>query len=333
MAGMAGAGYSRDWSPFLWLAGLLVLSGLLAWVVTLAWTAWIVHRPPRMTAGRALARLGRATPADVGIASFEEVAFNVPRRDRAGGEATLAGWWIPHAGGTAVHRTCILLHGYGDSRAGALAWASVWRRLGFHLLLLDLRAHGDSGGKLAGGGAWERDDLHRVIDALRDRHPSAARTVVLFGVSYGAMVAAACCAQRNDIAALVIDSPVDGWSTATRRYAELLGLPLAHAHGLRLALAERWLGVRFEETRPVNTLAEVRCPVLAILPREDVLVSPAESEAIASRLEAGGRHLVWHAATSHNLAIATHPEAYERQVQELLMRAGLWEAAPVPAAE
>ena len=342
-------GYAADWWPFLSMFLLLVAIGALLWAVTLVWTAWVLHRPPRMTAGRALARLGRATPPDVGLEVFEEERFELANKGRTDGstlrvsvahgvaqvaegpapaahglapQAELAAWWVPHPGADAVRRTCVMLHGYGDSRAGALAWAPMWQRLGFHLLLLDLRAHGDSGGRVSGGGVWERDDLHRVLDELRRRRPIQCRQIVLFGVSYGGMIAAACAAGRDDIAALVLDSPVEGWASATRRYAELLGLPLAHAHGLRLRLAQRRLNVRFDEGRPAVTLPEVRCPILAILPRTDVLVSPQESEEMARLVEAKGPpSRAWCADAMHNLALATDSEEYERRIREFLAEA------------
>src|SRR5688572_595482 len=164
-AALSTGGYATTPWPFVGMLALLLLTGCAIWAVMLVWTTWVMHRPPRMTAGRALARLGRAFPPDVGLTEYQEERYAAGGPDR-GEDVELAAWWIPHPAGSAVHRTCILLHGYGDSRAGSLAWAPLWRDLGFHLLLLDLRGHGDSGGRFSGGGVWERDDLVRVIDEL-----------------------------------------------------------------------------------------------------------------------------------------------------------------------
>lgn len=314
-------GYARSWTPFVLMLALLLAAGALLWVAMLCWTTWIIHRPPRMTPGRALARLGRAAPADVGLAG-EEIVFNLSDAARPGAVIQLAAWWIPHPAAGSVQRTCIMLHGYGDSRAGALAWAPLWQKLGFHLLLLDIRAHGESGGRLSSGGVWERADLHGVIDQLRQMRPMQARILVLFGVSFGGLIAAACAAQRSDLAALVIDSPVDGWASATRRYAQLLGLPLQQMHHWRLRLAQHALGVSFDEVRPVATLPGVSCPTLAILPREDVLVSAQEREAMSRTAEAASeRSRVWRTASSHNMAIAEEAEEYERVLDTFLSAA------------
>lgn len=324
----AAALYANDWLPFALMFFVVAAIGGALWLATLLWTTWIMHRPPRMTAGRALARLGRATPPDVGLNAFDEVLFGVPGVARPGRVITLAAWWIPHPAGGAVRRTCILLHGYGDSRAGSLAWALLWQQLGFHLLLLDLRAHGDSGGRLSGGGTWEKTDLHTVIDEVRNRYGVAARQIVLFGISYGGLIASACAADRDDIAALIVDSPVDGWSSATRRYAQLLGLPLQAAHDLRLRLAEWFLKVRFNEVRPVTTLPKVSCPVLAILPQSDVLVSREESAQMAEAIrDKPPPSRAWRPAVSHNLAITTEPAEYERILRAFVDEALMVEAS------
>src|SRR5205823_12336907 len=127
---------------------------------------------------------------DLGLA-FEEVSYRV--RDDAGRTIEIAGWWIPRpqqGGG----RCAVLLHGYADAKVGAIAWAPLWHAVGFHVLAVDLRAHGQSGGAFSTGGFFERDDIAQVLGQLRAARPGHSRQLVLFGVSLGAAVAAAAAA-------------------------------------------------------------------------------------------------------------------------------------------
>ena len=306
------------------LAGLmLLLLGAATWAAAVWWTAAAIHRPPRMVGGRAWARLGRTSPADLGL-RFVDEPRDVPDAARPAESIRLAAWWLPHP--RVSRRTCVLLHGYGDARAGALAWAALWQRLGFHLLLPDARAHGDSGGDQAGGGVLERDDLHRLLDDLKHRHPDACRDgIVLFAVSYAGLAATACAARRDDLSALVLESPVASWPDVTRRYARLLGLPLDHAHPLRMRLAMRRIGVDFAESDLVQNLAAITCPTLAILPQDDPLLDPAAADAIAATAQA------WRPESGHNLAFAADPAGYERRLRAFLTRAGV--DVPQKAAE
>src|SRR5213082_2292662 len=124
------------------LAGLLILMSLLAWLM-----ARFLLRPPRMTDGKAAWVLKRLTPLDIGL-SFTPISFSV--RDELSKETLqIAAWWIPHENSD---KSAVLLHGYADAKVGAIAWAPLFHELGYNILALDLRAHGESAGKISSGG-------------------------------------------------------------------------------------------------------------------------------------------------------------------------------------
>ncbi len=126
-------------------------------------------RPPRMTDGRAAWLVRRLSPGDLGLV-FENVPLAVRDENAAGARLTLAGWWIPSQ--SPSHRCVVLLHDYGDAKVGAIAWAPIWHSLDFHVLALDLRAHGESDGKYSTAGYFERKDIEQAINELR----ASART-------------------------------------------------------------------------------------------------------------------------------------------------------------
>ena len=75
--------------------------------------------------------------------------------------------------------------------------APVWHALGFHILALDLRAHGESAGVVSTAGDREQHDVVQVLDQLRADGPAQTRQLVLFGVSLGAAVALAVAADGS----------------------------------------------------------------------------------------------------------------------------------------
>ncbi len=77
---------------------------------------------------------------------------------------TLRGWKVyPHqANGAWVQ----LFHGMSDNRAGMLGQAQLLLDHGYSLVMMDARAHGESGGAMATYGWLERTDTRAVVNAL-----------------------------------------------------------------------------------------------------------------------------------------------------------------------
>ena len=97
-----------------------------------------------------------ATPAAAGLA-YEDVEI------RSTDGVPLSGWWVPAAGS---RRAAILVHGWGGDKADehVLATAPVYHGEGYNVLVIDLRAQGESGGRRRTLGYREVRD---VLGALR----------------------------------------------------------------------------------------------------------------------------------------------------------------------
>ena len=305
-------GYATTPWPFVSAVLLLLAGGAVAWAAALWWTHRLIHRPPRMTPGRCLVRLGRAAPDDVGLGEYRETTFTVGGEGRRP-RATLVAWVIEPDGGDG--RTVLLQHGYGESRAAALPWALAWHAAGWRVVLPDLRAHGESGGAWAGAGVWEADDADEVLNDLRAELDPPMLAVA--GTSYGALIAATVAGRRDDLDAVVLDSPVRDWPEAVRRWRHLFALPPARAEGPRAWLTRRLVGVDPPPDATAAGLAAASCRSLVILPREDALLDPADGDQLAAMATE-----VWRPETSHNRAVVDFPEEYRKLAASLATRAG-----------
>jgi pimeloyl-ACP methyl ester carboxylesterase len=309
------------------LAVVLAALGALLAAAVVALMAWSLLRPPRMTDGKAAWLLQRLSPGDLNM-PYEDARFTV-RDQRTGEPLRMAAWWIPSPaapGGKTSDRCAVLLHGYADAKVGAIAWAPVWQKLGFHILALDLRAHGESQGRESTAGYYERHDVDQVISQLRAERPAATRHVVLFGASLGAAVAVATAAIREDLAALVLESPYADFRSAARTHMDLLGLPGGPMQSAALRLAEWLAGANFDEVRPAHLLRSIRCPVLVIAPAEDVFLGAAGTAAlelaIAARPPNAGPGEFWRVdAAGHLLGVHADGEAYAERLRSFLDRA------------
>ena len=305
------------------LLGLILLIGCLLWMTTLiGLIAWAILHPPRMTDARAIVRLKRLSPADLGL-EFEDVQFDVldtPTETKL----SVAGWWIPTTPPSRC--TAVLLHGYADAKVGGIAWAPPLLACRLNVLAIDSRAHGDSSGPSCTAGFFERHDVTQVIDQLRAARPTETTRLVLFGASMGAATAAAVGVDRDDLAAVVLDSPYGDFRDALNVRAVQRGLPAGRLLATAAWLAERASGARFDAVRPVDLLRHIRCPVLTVLPEQDILLDAAQRAALTQSALTGpspdaSREVYAPPEVSHLGALAVNPDEYTDRLTRFLTAA------------
>lgn len=297
----------------------LLLLGLLALIVGVVRTQMsMLLRPPRMTDGKAMYLLRRMSPGDLGL-PFERIEFKVPDAARPRESLRIVGWWIPAAQNSA--RTCVIVHGFGDAKVGALAWAPLWHELGWNTLVIDLRAHGESGGEETTGAFFERDDLDAVLNDLRVRLPHKMEHLALFGVSLGGAVVLATAAQRDDVDAVIADSVFADYADAAIVHGRLIGAPLPMLTPLAIRLAERAAGASFGQVRPLDTIKRCSCPAMLVHGGADAFV-PADhvaalGDALKSRNRSDDTHL--HVSSAgHCLAIVADAPGYVASLHHFL---------------
>ena len=297
---------------------LLGAAPLLALLVAI-FMAHIVLRPPRMGDGKAIWLLKRLTPADLGFA-FKMNWFEV--RDSLTAEPIkLASWWIGHPGNPS--RTVILVHGYADAKVGAIAWAPVFHSLGCNILAVDLRAHGESGGKFTTAGNRERHDLEQVIGQLRARYPSQTRQLILFGASLGAAVVGATALVLGDhgCEGVILESPFADFRHAAMAHLSLVGAPGRIVQRLAMRIAQWQVSADFGSVSPVRVIPQIPCPLLMIQSEIDPFVPPADQAALKEAASARPSNSTrqWLAAgTQHLMAVVERPDEYRKQISEFL---------------
>ena len=204
-----------------------------------------------MTDAKASWYLRRTSPADLGL-TFEDIEF-VVRHAAGSAKLMLAAWWIP----AAVHSdtTVILIHGYSDAKVGAIAWGPMFHQFNFNILAYNQRAHGRSGGRHSTAGYYEREDLDQLLDNLIARLPDQTRKIILFGISMGATSAAAVAAKRDDIAAVILESPYADYCQGFIALSDAHGAPGWVFQHLACWLAQKMSGADFAQVRPPALIA------------------------------------------------------------------------------
>ena len=129
-------------------------------------------------------------PADYGLA-YEDVSI-----ESADG-AVLRGWYIRSRNGAAV----VLAHGIGGNRMAVLEQGAFLAQEGYGALLLDLRAHGESGGDAVTFGG---EDIRAAVEWLESQ-PDVGGKIGAAGYSLGGLQALQAAAGMPRIAAVLAD--------------------------------------------------------------------------------------------------------------------------------
>jgi pimeloyl-ACP methyl ester carboxylesterase len=140
----------------------------------------------------------------------------------ASGELKLRAWRARGEPGRAV---VVVVHGLGDSLDSYVDVGDFLHRRGHAVLLMDLRGHGGSEGRLTTLGGHERDDVRAALRGLREQG-RGGEGFVLLGVSMGAVAVIRAAAVEDDIRAVVAEAPYDTYRSTMAHHARLYyGLP------------------------------------------------------------------------------------------------------------
>jgi dipeptidyl aminopeptidase/acylaminoacyl peptidase len=219
-------------------------------------------------------------------------AFVTPRRHTALGDPTvlnrpyqdillttsdgvaIAGWYIAGTRPEAI----VLVHGIDANRSAVLPEATLLAEAGFHLVMIDLRAHGHSGGSQASYGYREALDVQAAVDYLAAR-PDIERIGAL-GTSFGGAAVVRAAANDPRLQAIVVESSYSSLPDAVADAFEQRSIfPKWPFAPLLVSLAERRVGLDISQVNSARDLATIHPrPVLIIHGSADQLFPPHHAQ-------------------------------------------------------
>ncbi len=223
----------------------------------------------------------------------------------------ISAWWFRAAGASG---SVVVCHGHGGNKVTNL-WVAASLYPHYNVLLLDLRGHGESEGKLTSVGYLERLD---IIGAVRWIHAVLGQAPVgLLGISMGAAASLLAAAECPEVTCVVADSPFARLDTPVRTAIRARGYPgvlvpalarsVAFVSGWRLGTVRRWL----DPIDVVDRLAPR--PLLLIHGQADDMIPVDETHALWER--AGEPKKLWIVPeVGHARAAEVDPRGYAETV-------------------
>lgn len=211
----------------------------------------------------------------------------------------------------------LLFHGVSDNRAGMLSQAQVLLGHGYSVVMMDSRAHGESGGAMATYGWLERNDTRAVTNALYATE--TPQVLLALGSSMGAAIALQSASVEPRIAGVVAESSFSDLREVSYDYAGFyrnvwLGKTLFRpATWTGLYAMEKQGGFVAGDVSPERAAALRPFPVLLICDQLDHKI-PCRHERFIFKAATGPKQLWEVPSASHAAALGAAPAEYEERV-------------------
>lgn len=234
----------------------------------------------------------------------------------------LKGTWMPDPG--AGRPTVILLHGLYQNRSMCLPYTRMYRNLGYNMILIDQRGHGESGGGRTTWGLRETEDISAWVKWARKNTPSGE--IGLHGVSLGAAMSLLYSGteEGRNLSFVISDSSYGNLEQlAEEKLFVWLGDERA-LWGLRAIYPffQADLLFRYHKTTrdmdPLNAVTHSTVPTLFLHGTADTLVPYERAEELYEASSSPSKKLYLFENVSHAAEWGASPSVYSKVVGDFL---------------
>lgn len=205
--------------------------------------------------------------------SFSTVIFTT--KDKIKLEA-----WYRHAKNP--EGSVALFHGYGDNKSKVLAEGKAFLNMGYNVLLLDFRAHGNSGGNTCTIGYKEAEDVKLAYDFLKNK---GEKNIVLWGISMGAAAIAHSIEEYHlQPSRVILEMPFATMEDAVEGQVRLMHLPEEPLSTFLTFWGGTEHGFWAFGMKPDEYVKDIHCPVLMQVGLHDIRVTPEERKEVFENL-------------------------------------------------
>ncbi len=223
-------------------------------------------------------------------------------------------------------KTVILFHGYTSQ--GLLEHPTIARfyyGLGYNILIIDQRSHGDSEGKYIGFGYLERYDGLNWIEYLNNRFSDNKHEILLHGGSMGG--ATVCMMSGLDlpenVVAIVSDCAfTSGWEVFESVLKNMYHIPAYPILSLAEKMGREKAGFSIKTCNSINEVKKAKVPMLFIHGETDSFV-PCDMVYKLYDSCASEKDILVIKGAGHANSIYKDPELYYKKIEEFLKGKGV----------
>jgi alpha-beta hydrolase superfamily lysophospholipase len=216
--------------------------------------------------------------------------------------------------------TVILFHGIAANKGILLNEAEEFLYLGYNVMLVDLRAHGNSGGHTTTLGVRESEEVKLAYDDVAAR---GERNIFLWGSSMGAVIVTKAVADYElKPSGVMLEMPFASLQTHLQGRARALGFPGFPEEPFGFFVSW-WIGIErgFNglRHRTFSYVKKMNCPVLMQWGARDHLVLRKETDKVYDAITSSNKKLVIYDRADHESLLQNDPVKWRIETERFLI--------------
>lgn len=228
----------------------------------------------------------------------------------------LHGFYIPAEKDS--NRYVVITHGITDTCYGSVRYANFYHRLGYHVVMYDLRNHGVNKKTYTTMGIRESKDLRTVIAYVRKRFGESIQ-LGIHGESLGSATSLLCLDDELKLSFCVADC---GYSDLIELMTYLVnGVYHVPAFFIPIGnlLVKLFYHYSFSEIKPIENVKKNHTPILFIHGAADTYI-PCHMSQDMYEVNPGYKEIYLFEGAEHAMSIAKDPKRYYAVLEAFLER-------------
>ncbi|MBR1884119.1 MAG: alpha/beta hydrolase [Clostridia bacterium] len=212
----------------------------------------------------------------------------------------------------------VVIHGYMSSNLSITEFAEHFLKLGYNVIMPDLRGHGKSEGKYIGMGYHERLDVIDWINYILGKNKEAK--IVIFGISMGAATTMLTIGEKlpKNVKLAICDcgytSAWDEFKYQLKRLYKLPAFPVLYFSNFACRI---WAKYSFKDASPILAITKSVTPTLFIHGSKDTFV-PFEMQDILYNACSSKKEKLVIEGAEHAESHKINSELYFRKIDEFV---------------
>lgn len=231
----------------------------------------------------------------------------------------LRGYWIKSMGEVSSG-IIILLHGISSCKEHLLRLSRELAIMGIETIVLDGRAHGESGGQFNTYGFKEKYDIVHIVDRIKTQQPDLP--IGIWGHSLGGAIAIQALATDPRIEFGIVTSTFTDLETIVYDYQQriTLGLGTEGLSNFLLQRASKIASFPPAKVKPIESVKEVEQPMLIAHGDSDRKISVEYGTALFQHLKSQDKELIIVQGAGHDNLFDKGGEEYKEKLFEFVNR-------------